>query len=265
MILDITQDPQWLEPRTRLWLERERDVSEGLTRKEVKPIKDFFFTGIATKNSWIKATGMLGSFPVFTVEGISWCLKTQVEASISDDEYDYIQQVFAGLLYDVPGLSCDERVSLFHNVFGVRYEPDRLFPFLLGNETQYRPITLHVNLALDYLTAVSRWLDGDDEPYAYMACLQDYFFSLIPFVDEKIFKLEEAPIKERLPGRVILASCQGRLKQLLESCFSYPKGVAIEGEPQRRYLAAFRERMDNLEHYPGELKQLWESIKAEHA
>ncbi|HLD66727.1 MAG TPA: hypothetical protein VJA19_11825 [Pseudomonas sp.] len=265
MILDITQDPQWLEQRTRLWLEKERDVSDGLTRKEVKPIKDFFFTGIATKNSWIKATGMLGSFPVFTVEGLAWCLQAQVEANLSNDEYDSIQNLFAGRLYDVPGLSCEERISIFHYVFGAHYDPNRLFPFLLGNETQCRPMNLHVNLAYSYLINVSRWLDGDDEPYAYMASLMDYFFSLILFVDEKIFQLEDAPIKEWLPGRVILASCQSRLRKLMRKCFSYPKGIAVEGEAQRRYSADFRERMDNLEHYPGELKQLWESIKAEHA
>jgi hypothetical protein len=42
MILDITQDPQWLEQRNKLWLELERDISEGLTRKQIKGIKDFF-------------------------------------------------------------------------------------------------------------------------------------------------------------------------------------------------------------------------------
>ena len=265
MILDITQDPQWLEQRTRLWLERERDVSDGLTRKEVKPIKEFFFTGKVTQNSWIKTSKMLDFFPLFTVEGLTWCLQTQVEASLSDDEYDSIQKLFAGMIYSVPGLNCDERLLMFRHVFGECYAPGRLFPFLLGNETQYRPITLPANLAFSYLTSVYRWLNGDDEPYAYMASLQSYFFSLIPYVDEKIFQLEEAPIKERISGRVILASCQSKLRDILSKCFSYPKGVAVEGEAQRRYLAEFKARMDNLEHYPGELKQLWESIKAEHA
>jgi hypothetical protein len=110
MILDITQDPQWLEQRNKLWLELERNVSEDLTRKEVKNIKDFFFTGIASKNSWIKAIGMLDYFPVFTVEGIAWCLQNQVDASLSDDDFQSIQAVF-GLLHNVPGLSCEEQVS----------------------------------------------------------------------------------------------------------------------------------------------------------
>jgi hypothetical protein len=49
MILDITQDPQWLEQRNKLWLELERNVSEDLTRKEVKNIKDFFLPAYSQK------------------------------------------------------------------------------------------------------------------------------------------------------------------------------------------------------------------------
>jgi hypothetical protein len=263
MILDITQDPQWLEQRNKLWLELERDISEGLTRKQIKGIKDFFFTGIVAKNSWLNAVKMLVDFPVFTVEGITWCLQNQVDASLSDDEFQSIQQVFAGLLYTVPGLSCEEQLFLFRHVFGERYKPHRLFPFLLGDATQYRPITLHVNLAFDYLTSVYSWLDGDDEPYAYMAQLIDYFFSLMPFVDERIFQLGEANVL--LPGSGSAAPTQSRLKKIMRACFTYPKGVVIEGEAQRRYLAEFKARMDNLDSYPGELKQLWVSIKAEYA
>jgi hypothetical protein len=262
MILDITQDPQWLEQRNKLWLELERDISEGLTRKQIKGIKDFFFTGIVAKNSWLNAVKMLVDFPVFTVEGITWCLQNQVDASLSDDDFQSIQRIF-GLLHHVPGLDCEEQVFLFNYVFGERYDPHRLFPFLLGDETQCRPITLHVNLAFDYLTSVFHWLGGDDESYAYMAQLIGYFFSLVPFVDERLFQLEEG--RGSLPGSVGLASCQCRLKTIMRACFTYPKGVAVEGETQRRYLAEFKARMDNLDHYPGELKQLWLSIKAEYA
>lgn len=211
----------------------------------------------------MNAANMLKYFPVFTVAGLAWCLQRQVDASLSDDDFQSIQQVFAGLLYTVPGLSCDEQLFLFKYVFGERYDPHRLFPFLLANETQYRPITLHVNLAYAYLTNVFRWLDGDDEPYAYMAHLIGYFFSLMPFVDERLFQLEEG--RAHLPGSVGLASCQSRIRTIMRACFTYPKGVVIEGEAQRRYLAEFKARMDNLDHYPGELKQLWLSIKAEYA
>jgi hypothetical protein len=206
---------------------------------------------------------MLDYFPVFTVEGLAWCLQNQVDASLSDDDFQSIQQTFAGQLYTVPGLNCDERQFLFKHVFGERYDPHRLFPFLLGDETQCRPITLHVNLAFDYLTSVYSWLDGDDEPYAYMAQLIGYFFSLVPFVDERVFQLKEG--RGRLPGSVDQDSCQIRLQKIMRACFTYPKGVVIEGEAQRRYLAEFKARMDNLDSYPGELKQLWASIKAEYA
>jgi hypothetical protein len=262
MILDITQDPQWLEQRNKLWLQVERDISEDLTRKQIKGIKDFFFTGIESKNSWMNAANMLEYFPVFTVEGIAWCLQNQVDSNLSDDDFQSIQRTF-GLLHNVPGLSCEEQVFLFKHVFGEHYDPHRVFPFLLGDETQYRKINLHVNLAFDYLTSVYSWLDGDDEPYAYMAQLIGYFFSLIPFVDERLFQFEE--VLDVLPGSVRQASCQSRLKKIMRACFTYPKGVVIEGEAQRRYLAEFKARMDNLDHYPGELKQLWMSIKAEYA
>lgn len=49
MILDITQDPQWLEQRNSLWRQVERDISEGLTRKQIKGIKDFFSPALSQK------------------------------------------------------------------------------------------------------------------------------------------------------------------------------------------------------------------------
>ncbi|WPP47490.1 hypothetical protein [Pseudomonas sp. AN-1] len=76
MILDITHDPQWLAQRELLWQAIKRETAEGLTKKELEDIRTFFFTGIPRKNSWLPPSRMLDFFPVFTVEGIAWCLRT---------------------------------------------------------------------------------------------------------------------------------------------------------------------------------------------
>src|SRR5690606_30598882 len=114
MILDITHDPQWLAQRELLWQAVKRETAEGLTKKELEDIRTFSFTGIPRKNSWLPPSRMLDCFPVFTVEGIAWCLRTYGALAKSDkpsahSDYWVVQSLFCNTLSSVPGLSREER------------------------------------------------------------------------------------------------------------------------------------------------------------
>lgn len=274
MILDITQDPQWLAQRELLWQAEKRKVAEGLTKKELEDIRAFFFTGAPRKNSWLPPARMLDFFPVFTVEGIAWCLRTYGALAKSDkpsasSDYWLVQSLFRNGLSDVPGLSREEQLHLFHYVFCETYDPSRRFPFLIGEESEHRSFELHANNLFESAGAtVYSWLKRADEEEPLWSALLDFFFSLVPHVDVRIFdqKMEERR-QTTLQKSVRLDLTQERLRKIMTWCFDYPdptKG-APEGESRRRYLAEFRRRMDSLENYPGELGQVWNAIKQEYS
>jgi len=272
MILDITQDPQWLAQRELLWQARKQEIAEGLTKKQLEDIRTFFFTGVPRKSSWLPPARMLESFPVFTVEGITWCLRTYGASENRDkpawgSDHGMIHNLFLDGLHRVPGLSREERLHLFHHVFGETYDPLRRFPFLIGEESEQRAFELHANSFFESATYVYSWLGRADDDEPLWSALLDFFFSLMSHVDVRIFdqKMEEDQLV-RLENNVRLNTTQSRLRKILTWCFDYPdptKG-ASEGESRRRYLAEFRTRMDNLESYPGELGQVWNAIKQEY-
>lgn len=275
MILDITQDPQWLAQRELLWQAEKRKVAEGLTKKELEDIRAFFFTGAPRKNSWLPPARMLDFFPVFTVKGIAWCLRTYGASENRDkpawgSDHEKIQRLFVNSLDTVPGLPREEQLHLFHYVFGETYDPLRRFPFLIGEESEQRAFELHANNLFESGcgSKVYSWLMRADRDEPLWSALLDFFFSLVPHVDVRIFdqKMEERR-QTTLQKSVRLDLTQERLRKIMTWCFDYPdptKG-APEGESRRRYLAEFRTRMDSLESYPGELGQVWNAIKQEHS
>ena len=160
------------------------------------------------------------------------------------------------------------QVALFKFVFGDKFEPVRKLPFLIGDETTHRPITLTHNLMFAYGTNTYGWLKRRGEADILWAYLLDYFFSLIGYVDNRIFDIAmEKKNNVFLPVRADLKRIQSRLRKIMHWCFEYqdPTNGAPEGESRRQYLKEFKDRMDNLDHYPGDLKQLWDSIKSEYA
>ncbi|WPP47489.1 hypothetical protein [Pseudomonas sp. AN-1] len=159
-------------------------------------------------------------------------------------------------------------MHLFHHVFGETYDPSRRFPFLIGEETEHRSFELHANTLFCssmYFSYIWLYREYNEEPL--WSALLDFFFSLVPHVDVRIFdqKMEENGLV-RLERGETLELTQSRLRDIMTWCFDYPdptKG-APEGESRRRYLAEFRRRMDSLESYPGELGQVWNAIKQEY-
>lgn len=267
--LSFTQDQQWIEGRSRLWAEVEPGIKEGLSKREVQRWKDYFFTGIVAKSGKYAPGALVEFFPSFSKEGIAYCLKNNMSEKIGDDEYRQVQALFETNIHTVAGLTRGAQLELFKYVFGESYDPERKFPFLIGSESEYRAITLHPNLLFESLCSTNNWLKRKHVLEPIWPAVLDYGFSLIPYVDTRIFRIGEANKSkgEYLDGGVRSDIAQAKLIGVSRYCFKYPDPTegAPEGESRRQFLREFRERMENLNHYPGDLKALWESVKAEYA
>lgn len=262
MDLGFTADPDWIARRTEQWLPVEENLSDSFTKREIAQWKTYFFTGQLPDGAKISPTEILQCFPIFNKESVEYCCKKLISPRLNQHEYDYIQYMFFGGLRYVPDLSFDEKLKWFYAIYGDCYKPNRVFPFLIGNETTFRPITIRPLEMFDITFGIRDWLDGKCEQSIWNV-YREYFFSLLPCVDEAIFS---KPIgRAYLKGRV--GTAQAKIIALIKYCFYYqdPDPTSPQSAARHDYLAFFRDRMDNLDHYPGELKALWESMKAEYS
>lgn len=262
MDLSFTADPGWIARRTEQWVSVEEGLSDSFTKREIAQWKTYFFTGQLPEGAKISPTEILQCFPIFNKESVSYCLKNLISEKIPHSEYESILGMFFGGLLYVPGKCSEEKTQWFYDIYGDHYEPDRVFPFLIGRETNYRPISLRPTAMFEATIGVRNWLIGKYD-YSQWSAYPEYFFSLLPCVDGKVFAVPKPRV--RIGGRIGIINA--KLITLLKLCFSYqdPDPTSPQSAARHDYLAFFRDRMENLDHYPGELKALWESIKAEYS
>lgn len=266
MDLSFTQTPEWIKERETLWENEVCEFDDDTSRSDIKWLKSYFMTGILPKTKKRLFCSRIEYFPSFTIEGIQFALKNNFPEGVSDEDYKYFVKIFTARLNNIPGVTTNNRAELFKYVFGVTYQANRKFPFLIGDEQEHRPLNYHPNWLLFTGTRVEYWLKSNDEPEHYWSLLLDYFFSLIPEVNPKIFvdSYPEGCAYDDLGGGVDWAGGQEGFYGLLKTCAHYvdPTNGAPEGESRRKYVREFNKRMDNLAVYPLNLKDSWGKLKA---
>src|SRR5690606_2092904 len=263
MDLSFTKNPEWIEQRERQWKEIEGPYRDGSSRKEVALVKHYFMTG--EKPDKILDVGtILRLFPVFTVEGIQYCLNNYVSSSVSDEQYKRIQHLLANQ-DSVVGVTFQEKKTIFEFTFGELYSKHRGFPFSIAGDTVLREISVSSNYLFSLGTGVYSFIKRNEHYYTkHWLYLHDYLFSILPYVEKRIFfedTLKEKIFLDEARGDII----RSRLEYIMNACFKLPNPSENPEDDQERivYLNEFRLRMDALEE-PVELKQIWESIKAKY-
>lgn len=265
--LAFTRDPEWIAQREKLWKRVENQVAEGLSRKVYNRWKTFFFTGEMIGEGRLDQGGLLEFYPKFDLEGMQAFLLDPPFLPVTDSDYQTIQSLFAINVDRTPGVTLEQAVAYFTHVFGERYDPHRRFPFDIAGEADRRSITLHQNLMFAYGTTIYNAINNPRREVSHWFKLLDYFFSLFPYVERRFFDVEKTEIRENIQGGVRLSKIQSRFRKMLQWAFD-PSAV-VANHPHREivltYLEDFRSRMDNMENYPGQLEELWVSIKKEYA
>lgn len=264
--LEFTRDPEWKAKREKLWKSVERQVAEGLSRKVYNRWKTFFFTGELIGEGRLDQGGLFEFYPKFDLEGMQDFLASPPFQPVTSQDYTTIQSLFAIRIHDTPGVSLERAVALFTHVFGERYDPGRRFPFDIAGESERRKITLHHNLMFEYGTSVFLDIKNPKTNLLHWFKLLDYWFSLIPFVDNRFFDTVEDESRIRVDGGVMLDKVQIRLRQIMRWTFEPHPAVADHPykEVVLEYLGGFRDRMGGLSEYPGQLEELWHSIQKEY-
>ena len=262
MYLSFTKDLKWIKERELLWKEREEDIKEELTKRQVANIKHYFMTGEVPKGGKIDVRTLVQFFPKLDIEGLTYCFKNNIPSDIDDEQFRRCQAAFCATIDDYHSLSREQYVALFKFVFGERYDPRRKFPFLIGTDTDYREISYDCSLLFEHLSGAVHWFRGKTIPKLYACEMLEFYFSMIPYVDERMFKrLAEGEREIMLPGGAS-TNCIRKVIMLMQWAVNPPEFVSDpEEEERRRFLQSFYEKMNSLEYYPSDLKELWEEAK----
>lgn len=183
--LTFTQDPAWIEKRELMWQRIYEDISEGLSRKQIAPIKKYFMTGEPPKNDWeVGYYSRILFFPLQTPAGHEFCFKNNIN-SVTDQQLSSLLNGIVGSEANTRGdLTLAEKVELFRTYVGDTYTPDLEFPFCIGDEKERRSFPMSpLDLAKRFYWTYIRWTVGGGMTYPVHAYFTDFLFSLFPYID----------------------------------------------------------------------------------
>lgn len=264
MDFSFTTDSNWIRQREHHWSLIENQFSDT-SRKKIEGIRKYFMTGEFPREVNLGASYIITLFPTVDVTAIEYCVRNYVDAKNVDLLSMYVLFCSSNSMYHcLPWISLEESVDLFQAAFGSVYEQDRCFPFLLNGESEKRIIPLSASYLFGLFTEPYFWFDRPNEKPPMGCVLLEYAFSTFSFVDEYLFDTTLHDMSVVVgQGLVAVRPEQKRLRHVLKAFVSpLPELLAgTYGSIWKNYFDNGRERMESLICYPGELKQLWESIK----
>lgn len=268
--LAFTKDPIWQAEREALWDSEQFDsLREDLPRKKIKLLKQIFMTGLKPQGLECQLRTWLELYPNWTNEGLAY-LFSELMPTPNERNQEELEFIFLGGLDEVADLSVERSRELFGFIFGECYDPLRRFPFLFKGEAESRTIATNPNIQFfrgtNQLRLFLKYGDEDRHKTAWSYHV-NYWVSLIANVDPRAFP-KDKPAK-RVYDREKNFSYDRFLFAKLSSVLTL---VCCEpqGERDAEYLPLtqcvikeIRTSLDNLDHYPGQLKELWEKIKTD--
>lgn len=268
--LSCTQDPAWIAEREIAWQKIEDNLARGFTKKEFLIRKNYFFDGIKPKTEMCP-DGLLAYFPLCTEEAVRFVLHEYVDATkVGADQYFSLLRAFTLNLGYWPGASAEQKVNLFQMVYGTSYQPNRKFPFLLGDETTHRDIDYDANGQFSaFLRCYSRmpFFKPDDDELCWLdARMVDYFMSLLPYAGEELF-IQETDIKaaKRQISGLAQRGYVSEMSEIMQHIINPPEDVisAPSYKLAQPIWARIKDYLDAVQ-TPKSLAERWQWAKQEY-
>lgn len=267
--LTFTKDEQWIAGRKKTWEKIKDDVVEDLTKKQVKSVEKYFFTGIPDRQMKNWPSALLCFFPSCSREAMSFVFfeYTVLKGTRFENlNFRRIQNCASMNLDSWPDASREDKLNLFKMFFGETYDPNQKFPFLIGDETEYRDYSYTagglLHIMLDRFVG---WCRTDEEGILVWPDLVDYMLSIIPYADPWIFKknLSEGEKQSDLGGGDV-DGFSAKLEELMQY-------ILIPGElfEDNLYTSLRLEKLQQIGEYlhnlegPQELVRHWQWAKKE--
>ncbi|PAV24777.1 hypothetical protein CF392_14330 [Tamilnaduibacter salinus] len=265
-MLEFTHDADWQEERAAKWKAVEDEIKEGLTRKRIREVRTYYMTGVIPDGVVIKPWDAIELYPDPSIEGLQHCLRVNFPDGMTKKEFEDTQVILSLALSRLKQLSKKQQAELFRYVAGDTFDPNRRFPFYIGQETKLRrlavpPFEYFLSAMLEIVFWVKDTESSEPEPF-WIEC-QSFILSLLPYLPSNMFTFQAGKkALTRKPGHRDRTAVK-YLWKLLRYCLSPPQAAddSEDGKKRQKFLKEFRARFEALEEYPGDLKAIWREIQ----
>jgi len=272
--LSFTKDPQWIEERQKKWDLIKEDYCDGLSKKQREQVYQYFMFGTPPKKiSDFYFTEYFTLFPLQTIEAHRF-IAANYFAPNEWTEREWGSFINSVLLTESEEVGKQEKLVHFTHYFGNVYEAGRKFPFLIGQEDQFRPFDLDPRVLFRKLNnQLNSWIydpeyksDQRIAPY-----LLEYFFSLIDYQlpEAMSHNIPAEPTDERndeIKSRVrcVILACTGirTLMRLVYTRFHFPAYFSAQDE-KFEVISELFNRFESMQSkiVPQELVDNWHWVK----
>lgn len=183
----LLEDIEWIRKREEQWELIAWRYSDELTRKEREALKRYFIKGVfpEIKSYPLGYITLLKLFPFQSKEGHAYVFRNfPVRLDWTRKNLNDFLRHF--LLENSELLTFEERLNQFKWYMGGQFDSLVKFPFLIGQETDYRVFDYDTRLFLmAMLKNLDRWLVVDSSDWEWWDtnnlehCLIDFIFSLL--------------------------------------------------------------------------------------
>jgi hypothetical protein len=280
MALDFEslKNPEWIAKREEQWKVFEDFYGDEWTKKDRQHYKEYFFTGNLNKYQIpILPQDAIRFFPIQNIEGHGYAVNRYSKIEWTPEKLaSFINLVF--LSRAETALSIKETVELFTAYVGKEHDPNRLFPFLIGDETAYRAFAYSPERLLYemlenltyYFKHVGFGIKESKSPH-----LLDFMFSLFRAVNPTLFKnIFVSSSVEGLSLKIDRSSDYYRMSRYVRDlmCYVFTKHLDRKAHAGCQDLLSEKFRvLSEIEHhfesmatpeYPAELIEHWQHIKS---
>lgn len=271
--LSIVNNEAWIIERQKKWEKIKDDYSDGYSKKQRERFYSYFITGVPQKVEELYVVDLFNLFPVQTVESHKYICENYYRP----DEWtaSNIMSFSKGVVFkEYAGEDLDTVLKFVNIYLGKEYDPDRQFPFLIGDEKEYRQFSPNSYQLLHFLIyPMIEWLKKfkEDEKYCVGMYIPKYFFSLLKIqppqyleykIPEELSPETEYKIKKE---RSDIIGRRSQIRDLMRAVFvrcSVVRAELINEEKKEKAIEFYNifESMSFPE-YPKELIEHWEWIK----
>lgn len=248
----ITRDAKWIAQREEVWKSLEEDFKEGLRKKELADLKEYFFTGIVPNGRKYPDLALFNWFPIQTAEGWDYVFQQLVQKPQSFEKIFYFS--FSELEHRA--FNEKQELDLWDYFAGDSFSPVVASRVPVGPQKQFVQFDIDPDtLSSKIGGAIILWLQGGYGGNPKWIRRINYYLEFAESLDDSHFVLDSDGDPKTLAGRILRRLMIGALKP-----DEFLQRDNKNNDARIQFLSMFKNRIDEMELAPLKRKT-WEEVK----